>query len=63
MTDLNALAERVEAEPCEYCGGYGETYGHADDCDNDSCALAGGYDDCLGKVEPCGVCARMEAGG
>lgn len=38
---------------CTNCGGVGETFAHAPDCDNDNCALAGGIDDCNGHVEPC----------
>lgn len=45
--------EAGEREPCADCGGYGEWFGHAPDCDNDLCALAGGYDDCRGQVVTC----------
>lgn len=51
---------------CEYCGGYGEIFGHADDCFSEWCALACGIDDCDGKVEPCPGCKgkaeRFEGG-
>jgi hypothetical protein len=40
-------------EVCDTCGGYGEVYGHSDDCESDLCALAGGMDDCNGQIVTC----------
>lgn len=53
----SAQAERDAVDVCPYCGGYGEIFGHAPDCDNDDCVLAGGIDDCLGQVDECPACA------
>lgn len=50
-----------DGDPCDNCGGYGEVFGHADGCFNDSCALNGDMDSCGGKVEPCPVCAEQPA--
>lgn len=51
--------EPDDLSACPDCGGYGEYYGHADDCDNDDCALAGGMDDCNGQVFPCHCAASL----
>jgi hypothetical protein len=53
-------------EPCPDCGGHGERFDHARDCDNDHCALAGGVDDCAGQVVQChcvGPLPASESGG
>lgn len=42
---------------CEHCGGTGQIFGHADNCDDDLCALNGDQHSCAGKMEPCSCSA------
>lgn len=49
---------------CPDCGGFGEIFGHAEDCRSDFCALAAGYEDCGGLVQPraCVLTPRTDTG-
>lgn len=38
---------------CEHCGGTGELFMHAEDCNDELCALNGDVHSCVGRVEPC----------
>jgi hypothetical protein len=50
--ELAAL--RPQAAPaCDMCGGTGELFIHADDCDDDLCALNGDEHSCVGQVVRC----------
>lgn len=50
--------EQQEPKLCE-CGGTGEIFTHAEDCDNDLCALNGDIHSCAGQVIPCG-CRKVQ---
>lgn len=51
-TALAALRPQAP-QPCNMCGGTGELFIHADDCDDDLCALNGDMHSCVGQVVRC----------
>ena len=54
-------AKVLRGQSCPDCGGTGEIFGHADDCDDDQCALNGDEHSCTGKLERC-ACGVKEDG-
>lgn len=47
------LAEDDASATCEVCGGSGEYFAHADDCNDNLCALNGDAHSCAGQVVRC----------
>lgn len=54
---------KVAAGHCDQCGGSGEIFGHAEDCEDDLCALNGDEHSCAGQVAPCACAAIAKATG
>jgi hypothetical protein len=55
-TPYPAAAPPVQAPvapPCVDCGGAGEVFTHAEDCESSLCALNGDIHSCTGQIEPC----------
>ena len=49
----DALHAEAARQNCETCGGTGEYFSHAEDCQDDLCALNGDMHSCAGQVVQC----------
>ncbi len=49
----DVIAFAIAHPPCDTCGGTGEVFSHAYDCDDDLCALNGDMHSCAGRVDVC----------